>query len=644
MNRHFILPLIAAALCIGIGHHCFGQASDPACDSGGEGKPEICVRFDNIPGDPPEEGVDFDFDVTTDPDNPGITFLRGSDGVTTREYRVWSWDDDTNQTPENIGTIFANADWNYEFRVLQPDGDPGAANLDLVDLDNHDPDYFSRILDGEVADDLLTGLYLQTSSGGNGGGANLTIDGDLVGDVDIYGIDPAATADQFIVEGNIVGPSTINLVDGRRVSFKGAVDGDGGDTVTINVSEISEDTFQIGLRVYRFSFINIGSMAAGSTFKCGYLGSNGVPMQAVVTFSDDLPSGATVDWSKATMDGFGRLNFGANDIDGTVTIYEVNHDITAGSLGGTVNVKTEFGSGGLLDLSGSMGGAFNVNTDEGSHNFSGDVVIDGNMTGTAMIKMFEGTDGDFNSSASITVSGASGIGSSASILLEGTMQGTLAVANDLAGSVTIGGAFSGDVSIGDDFTSGADFNVGGAYGVVDMVNGASFTVVSNSRGDFAVTGDIDDGAILALNKLGANGRILVDGVCNGDIRIDEGTDSTSLIQVIDGLATNGTIVVNFDEGDSHDADGDIFIGNPESDPVDPVDPVTYDGVINILNGTGGGGDFTGTITVIGCHDDTDLFEFCICGSDTGSTKTVYQTDCMNQVANPYFTCSSSPCN
>jgi len=88
---------------------CVGQPgpSDPVCDDGGQGKPEICVRFDNRDG-APEEGTDFDFDVETDPDNPSVELYTGSNGQTTREWRVWCWDDIQTQTPKNLGWITAD--------------------------------------------------------------------------------------------------------------------------------------------------------------------------------------------------------------------------------------------------------------------------------------------------------------------------------------------------------------------------------------------------------------------------------------------------------------------------------------------------------------------------------------------------------
>ena len=108
MNRSLIGSVVTAGVIGLIGvEECIAQPSTAVCDDGGSGKPEICVRFDNLP-DGPDEGLDFDF-VFGDPDNPGVTLRRGTDGGTTRVWRVWSWDNDSDQNPKNIGTITGSA-------------------------------------------------------------------------------------------------------------------------------------------------------------------------------------------------------------------------------------------------------------------------------------------------------------------------------------------------------------------------------------------------------------------------------------------------------------------------------------------------------------------------------------------------------
>jgi len=543
--------------------------------------------------------------------------------------------------PQNIGTLTATGEWNYTIVIRQPDNDPGAVDILDVNLDENDPDFYTVISDGEITGDLVTSFALQRSTGGEGGIGAMTIGDDLLGDLTMY----APGTSGFSVEDDVAGDLTITLSDGNGFTIKGDVLGAGSLTkVIINLGNISDNAFQIGGTVNRFVDINVTQIASGATLRCGYLSANDVPMQGIVTFSGDLTAGAAIDMSKALIDAFGDLLFGSNDIDGTITVYHLTGDIVARDLAGTVEIKTEFESAASLDLAGSMSGTFSVNTDQGGNNFIGEVLIDGDMTGSALIKMFKGTAGNFTSDAVIQVGGANGIGSSASILLEGTMQGLLTVSNDLTGSVTVGGNFSGDVSIGDEFSSGADFNVGSAAGAADMLSGASFTVVGNSGGDFWVSGDVKNGALLDLNNLGADGRILIDGECDGDIFIDEDTNATSLIQIIKGLTLNGLIVINEDENDAFDANGDIFIGNPDTCATCDVDPVEYDGVINVLNGSSGGGDLAGDISVIGCHDDDNLFELCVCGSETGS-KSVVQTGCEEPIVDPpYFTCTSNPCN
>jgi len=131
-----------------------------------------------------------------------------------------------------------------------------------------------------------------------------------------------------------------------------------------------------------------------------------------------------------------------------------------------------------------------------------------------------------------------------------------------------------------------------------------------------VTGIID-----LTGQLVSRGRILIDGLCDGDVNVGGGTSSATLIHLLGGIGSDGVLEFNDDSASS--SDGPILVGTGKS--TTPLPDITYDGTIRFLE------DNSGDITIRGCHDTTDDLDLCFCGSNSG-TVTIDQTGCTNQVS------------
>ncbi len=195
-----------------------------------------------------------------------------------------------------------------------------------------------------------------------------------------------------------------------------------------------------------------------------------------------------------------------------------------------------------------------------------------------------------------------------SVNVAGNVQagGMILCDGDLTGVVNVLGDMSGDINIEQDVGTTGTVQIGGdVSGDIDVTG--------------SVFGSIDVGASVTT------GRILVDGSLDGPVTVGEGSGVVSLIRV-DDLGSNGSIIINNDEG-NFDASGDIHIGptNWGSWP-----SVIFDGCILVKDGSSGGGDLDGDITVVGCHATTDDLNICIDGSINGSI-TIDQTGCGNTV-------------
>jgi len=607
---------------------CIAQPSAAVCDDGGQGKPEICVRFDNLEY-PPDEGTDFDF-VLGDPDNPGVHLIRGSDGETTREWRVWSWDDNQTQTPKNIGTIEASNNWNYQVKLLQPDGDDGAEDLKVLDLDPTSDQYYSEVPDGSIARDLTEKFFLQRYDG-NGGQANFTIGRDVDAGAEIT----LPRGEGFTVERLIAGydPNFVYIYIGEINGGNFTVGSEVRDAIFTSpdpepepegLTITNNGQLRIGYDISGRVWFTIEEMGSGARLKIGY--ERDSPSQeeqlVFITVKSDLPANAGIDMENIR--AAGNIDFGTNDILGDIVIYSYNQgDITAKDLTGTIDIMDWFSNDGNLKLSGSMSGSgkFRVNKGEGSGKFRGDVQILGNMSGDAKIKLYKGTNGEFSGIAFIEVLGGSGVGSDARIVLQGDAHGSIDIDGDLAGQIKIGtGEGSGRVY------PTCSIEIGGAQ-----------------TGDIKITGNVDDGASITVGELDTDGRILIDGLCDGDILVEEGTAASSLIRAIVGLDDNGTIRLNTSQ-QQYDVYGTIHIGNPD---LEVQDDIVFDGCIRIYDedeqgNNGDYGNLYGSIVVNGCHDPANQLNICVDGGIDTEAENVFQTGCDPQIEEPWWLCTGCP--
>ncbi len=647
MKRAFSLGVCLVSLRIVGAQICLAQVSPERC-AGGEGKPEICVRFDNRE-DPPVEFTHFEF-VMGNRDKPGVLLIKGTE-FGQLEWRIWCWDD--NEDPADISSITAFEQDDFAIRILNPAGAAGADDIEEIILDPLGTSNFSKILDGTMTGNFgkpLGGeLFVERSTAAVGGTVDFTIEGNVLSRTIIT----LPRGENFTVEQSLWGsesfPVEINIEEINGGDF---TVGEYADHTNLEVEDsISNGSLLFGLSGYPLS-ITIDEMGSDSHVKVGYLDSGEPANRVSITVDSDLPSDATIEMIHTTNSR--PINFGVHDIDGTILIGSLNDEIIARDLTGTVDIKTNFNVDAKLDLSGSMSGtaSFKVNSDEGNGRFRGLVEIDGDMTDSALIKVFEGTDGLFEGSGSVSILGVSGVGSSASIVLEGDANGDITITNDLNGRIEIGGAqgsssgivmrvlkASGRISIAGNAggviqTSGnlaGDVFIGVTGAPADLTATGSIDVGGTLKGDIVITRDVVDGASISANKLGADGRILIDGLCDAGIVVNKGTNATSLIRMTLGLDDHGLIVINDSETSDKNADGDIFIG----DPAPPQDPgfVVFDGCIRVKenpNPPGGGGDLNGDIDVVGCHATSADLNICIDGNVNGSI-TIEQTDCDPQV-------------
>lgn len=255
------------------------------------------------------------------------------------------------------------------------------------------------------------------------------------------------------------------------------------------------------------------------------------------------------------------------------------------AIDGAVFIGSDLTAGSTLDVIGEL----NEST----------LTIDGNVVGTII---FSGRD---SYPARLQINGS--ITSSGSITALLSMDTSTDVVGDLEGDVTCSGNLYGD-----------------------------FTIGGTLKGDIHVE---NVAGAIRCDKLGTNGRILIDGLLYNAITIDKGTNANSLIQIIDGLHEFGSITINSSEG-HHSAGGDIFIGDPDTYCLTcELVTVYFDGNICVKDHdpSGEDGDLNGDITVVGCHVTDDDLEICIDGAINGNI-TIEQTDCTEQVANSCTGC------
>ncbi len=141
----------------------------------------------------------------------------------------------------------------------------------------------------------------------------------------------------------------------------------------------------------------------------------------------------------------------------------------------------------------------------------------------------------------------------------------------------------------------------------------------------------------------SDGRILIAGLCKGDLLVEKNTVSGSLIRAVTGLAAGATVQINTEQDES-DAYGTIHFGNPD---LEVQDSVTFDGCIRIFDedesgNTGDYGNLSGEIVVNGCHGTQDEMIICVDGNAPASAFNVIQDGCGTVIPYPEYECTSCP--
>jgi len=291
------------------------------------------------------------------------------------------------------------------------------------------------------------------------------------------------------------------------------------------------------------------------------------------------------------------------------------------------------------DWPGEDHGKIEIDADEGEE-FSGKIKVK-NVEGDATISIerFSGTVKGFGAGAVDTFSGLLFI--THDFKEDGTIKvddllGTINLrADDNEGDILVFDTMTGKIKVGWS-TYEKDFS-----GDIDVENDmeGEIEILGELEGDISVGGDVTQAASVEMKRMTSTGRILIDGECHGAIVVQEDTVANSLIRMISGLYSGGTIEVNASE-DEHDANGIIQIGNPWSTG-DPQQ-VTFDGCIRVYdedpNGnTGEHGNLGGYIYVNGCHTTGHDLNICIDGDVTGGIV-ISQEGCQNQVGHSCGIC------
>ncbi len=155
--------------------------ADESCDDNSGNSPYVCVDWGK-PGSPVPD-THFRFDFQTDPDKPGVQFIAGDLG-----WVVWSQVSEGNTNPDDLGLITIDPEDDELYGVKIANGaNPGALDVGGIDLTAQSWTGHSSITGGTIAGTLDGDLNVK-ASGGSGGSVTLTIEGDLIGNVDVDSI------------------------------------------------------------------------------------------------------------------------------------------------------------------------------------------------------------------------------------------------------------------------------------------------------------------------------------------------------------------------------------------------------------------------------------------------------------------------
>ncbi len=674
-NRFFSNALLCiATLAETVGLSARTASADLVCVPN-PGDPTNCICVDWTLQDDPEPLFDFVVDFT-DPANPNIELRTGD--------TTWTVFSEGEAGTGNIGSLtidptVSTADFDV---IIQSSTNPGAVNVGGIILSAPSWSGHSSLVGGRILGDLTNSLVVVEDSSNEGGAVAFEIDGDLSGDATIpkvlsMTVGGDVSADVAIAE---VSPAGVLTIEGDITSTGfldiGELKQSSEGPATVNILGDVAGDIEVGI-IRTAAFLNINGDLTGDVSITDRLESGqlhvfgdvgvascvtiqnivgGVSMHSHARFNFDNEPGRTFAGDLVFVNGIptdqhvevygaitstGSVSLNGHDMDGQLFFYEggsgtiLNIDDVAGKL--TLTIEPDKTFSGTLTLASQSGGEIEL-LDGG--NLAGTITVTGNMSaseeGDGML-----VDGDINSAGRIEVNGDL----SGNMFVNESCSGTIDVGQTLTGSVSIGGALQGDIETGSHLTGSID--VAG-----EMTYTASLTVAGSLNGDLSFGQSVDgtihaltelgsSGSISIVKKLKARGRILVDDLCYGAISVGEDTVDLSLIHVIDGIASTGSITVN-DGAGAFNADGDIRVGTTNVTP--PLDPVTFDGSILIKKQSGGtgGGDLGGSIRVIGCHATADALDICLCGGDGGSNITLFQTGCGATQADGWSCVSGCP--
>jgi cytoskeletal protein CcmA (bactofilin family) len=498
---------------------------------------ELCVRFDNL-GYAPALLVDFSRDLTTDPDNPTVTLLRGDDGQgTTYEWRVWC--EDASDDPANIGSISGTLAEDYDVKILDANGDPGAATVGEINLNPSDPSNFSRISEGRITGDLTDDLFLQEDDGTppTGGELDLQIYGNATGCI------TAPIVEQLYILGNLSGDITVsNKVDGT-LEVRGTV-----DDAVIHIQDTAWETTLL---------FNTAGGHGEYDFDADLELVNGVPFGVDVEIRGTLLFGSKIDLYGQGVAGTLVLSGGAGDI------------VNGGDVAYTSWIRLVVYSPDCQNPNRFSGTATfaNVNSEIGAEGANVDGLIH--------------VTGDLNEMIPITY-GTCQPGEAGHLLPDGRIW----VEGDMlfAEAIYVEGDVRGKIQV--------DGDIVGEVGIM---------ILGDLTGDIVVTGEIaSTGSITVDGTLESTGMISVEGSCSGDVTIGEETAASSVIHLAGGLGTTSDITINASEG-AYNANGTIKVGEPGEPCPWPVAQGLLAGKITIKDQSEGtrGGDLKGLID-IGC--------------------------------------------
>jgi hypothetical protein len=636
--------------------------------------PDICVEWDPEEDNPVHT---IDFLVTfADPPNPDVTLYTGS-----LWWRVESGNGPTREeqpaTIFNIGAITSPGGEDYAVKIADGEGETGATDVESIVL-TPSGDHHSSIASGsKISGDLTGNLTVQKDSSNNGGIINLEIGGSLTGDIEAY------TITDLEIEGSLSGEITAGTISSLEIMEE--LEGDGcvtgttidslviwgdmdGDIVagTVTVLVIGD---QYGAAVDMSGTITADSVSDIDIY--GDISDGGLDLGEIIALGEvDIGSiQHMIDVASPVLIEVDYMRTGSTlwiwgDLSGDISVQQLYRSnlhvwysveetarievaemigVSAG-LSATVevggNTEPEWYFAGDLVLGSGISeygvvciwwpltakASIDLTNDdvEGSllliYGGAGDILNGGDVTGPGIAPTFpvvllgEGAGGDYSGTATFASVGSDG---DVHLTSGAGLAGEINVTGSMAGIISVDGDSQGDIDIGDNLTG-------------------EITFAGDVSGDIGIDDDVS-GHIDVQGTLKGTGRILIDGLCIGEITIGEETEQLSQIVIYGGLddfagppAKVGSITIN-NKGEDFDANGTIHIGLAVSSPPPAV---VFDGQILIQkeDGGAGGGDLgdRGRIEVVGCHATEDDLDICICG-DVNGTIDIEQSGCLNQV-------------